>query len=267
MLTLGYALIFLLLWLFFLLIIDYLKFKRKIAMEEVLPEFLRLASSNHRSGLPLDMSLWKANRPRFGILSQEINEVAKKTYATGELIQPLIDFGKKYDSNLLKRVISNIIEGLKTGADISNLLDDISTNITTIKNTRKEMASEVENYMMFITITVLIISPLMFGLTNKMSSLIESVKNTLADTLGTGETLQTNMPMSFEPTGNDFRFYFDLFVYLMIGTNTIISVLLMSMVKYGNLKQDLKKIPVYYLIAFVVYLISKTIFANFLNFM
>ncbi len=267
MLTLGYIVIFFLVWLMFLFMLDYMKFKRKTSLEEILPEFLRLVSANHRAGLPLDTSLWKANRPRFGILSEEINEVAKQTYATGDLIVSLEKFGDKYDSNMLRRVISNIVEGLKTGADIASLLDDISLNITTIKNTRKEMASEVENYMLFITVTVLVISPLMFGLTHKMSGLIETVKNTLAETMGGDTTTTAQMPMQLqfaEETGKAFGYYFDIFVYLMILTNSVISVLLMSVVKHGNVKQELKRIPVYYIIGLTVYSVCKIMFSNFL---
>lgn len=265
-LTLGFSLVFIMVWLGFLVALDYLKFKRKIELEEVLPEFLRLVSANHRAGFSLEISLWKANRPRFGILSKEINEVAKNTYASGNLIMPLIKFATKYDSNMLKRVISNMIEGLKTGADISNLLDNVADNITTIKNTRKELASEVENYMLFITITVLVISPLMFGLTHKMSGLIESVKNILAGTMGPDTAMpQSPVPMTFEKSATDFRYFFDIFVYLMVATNSVISVLLMSMVKYGNVKQDLKKIPVYYIVGICMYILSKLVFANFLN--
>ena len=52
----------------------------------------------------------------------------------------------------------------------------------------------------------------------------------------------------------------------MVATNVIVSVLLMGMVKYGNIQRDLKKIPVYYLIAMTVFLISKMFFARFLAF-
>ena len=268
MLTLGYAIIFSLVWLMFLVFLDYMKLKRKTALEEILPEFLRLVSANHRAGFSLEISLWKANRPRFGILSEEINEVAKKTYASGDLAGPLKNFSTKYDSSLLIRVISNLVEGLRTGADISSLLDDVSNNITSIQNTRKELASEVENYMLFITITVLVISPLMFGLTHKMTGLIESVKNTLAESLQGGDTGQiSQIPIKIAPNagGAEFKNLFDVFVFLMIGTNSIISVLLMSMVKYGNIKQDIKKIPVYYVVAICVYLICKMAFAQFIN--
>ena len=267
MLTFGYLLIFLVLWLMFLIVVDYLKFKRKLDVEDVLPEFLRLVAANHRAGLPLDLSLWKANRPRFGILAEEINQVAKGTYASGELIGPLEIFGTKYDSPLLKRVISNLVEGLKTGADIATLLDDVSNNVTTIKNTRKELASEVENYMVFITVAVLIISPLMFGLTHKMTGLIETVKDTLAASLGASSEMQImDSPMDFstDEGGQDFGYYFDIFVYFMVLTNSVVSVLLMSVVKYGNIKQDLKKIPVYYVICITSYLASKALFAKLL---
>src|SRR3989338_1213093 len=260
MLTLVYLFIFLVVWLGFLMVVDYLKFKRKQAMEAVLPEFLRLVSTNHRAGLPLDTSIWKANKPRFGVLSEEINVVAKKTYSSGDLVGPLRELGQKYDSNLLRRVITNIIEGLKTGSDLAKLLDDISTNVTTIRNTRKELASEVENYMLFITLTVLIISPLMFALTHNMSGLIESVKDTLAENTAGAEQSPIKISLTKQ---NDFGKMFDLFVYLMIGTNSIVSVLLMSMVKYGNVKQNLKRIPIYYVICLTVYLVFKGFFQTF----
>lgn len=259
MLTLGYLLTFFLVWLFFLILIDYLKFKRKQALEEVLPEFLRLVSTNHRAGLPLDMSLWKANKPRFGVLSDEINHVARKTYATGNLIRPLTEFAEKYDSAMLKRAVTNLVEGLKTGADIASLLDDVATNIMTIRNTRKELASEVENYLLFITLTVLIISPFMFALTHNMSGIIENVKNTLAE--NTDSDTSGQLPISFEKT-QDFGKYFDYFVYLMIATNSTVSVLLMSMVKYGNVKQELKRIPIYYLVCFLIYTVCKSFFGQ-----
>ena len=265
MLTLGYVLIFLLVWLLFLFFIDYLKFKRRTALEEVLPEFLRLVSANHRAGLPLDISIWKANRPRFGILSEEINQVARSTYASGDLIVPLEEFGSKYDSSLLKRAISNIVEGVRTGADLSGLLDDISNNLTMIQNTRKELASEVENYMLFITITVLVISPLMFALAEKMSSLIESVKDSLTGTLPE-DTIATPIAIKAQESTRELSYYFDWFVFLMIGTNSIASVFLMGLVKYGNIQRDLKKIPVYYLVGITVFFICKTFFARFLAF-
>ncbi|MCK5281940.1 MAG: type II secretion system F family protein, partial [Nanoarchaeota archaeon] len=217
---------------------------------------------------PLDLSLWKANRPRFGILSDEINQIARSTYASGSLIEPLNEFSKKYDSSLLRRIVSNLIEGIKTGADIASLLDDISMNIIMIRYTKKELASEVENYMLFITMTVLIISPFMFGLTYKMTGLIETVKNTLVGTFDASDDAVSKIPGgSIVPVGEsteDFRYYFDWFVHLMLATNVIVSVLLMSMVKHGNVKQDLKKIPVFYVICISVYALSKLLFSNFL---
>lgn len=267
MITLGYALIFLLIWLIFTLMLDYLKFKRKTEVEEVLPEFLRLVSANHRSGLPLDISLWKANRDRFGVLSEEINHIARSTYASGSLIKPLEEFSKKYDSNLLKRVISNLIEGIKTGSEMAPLLDNIALDMVKIRYLRKDLATEVEHYMLFITITVLVISPFMFGMAHKMSGLIESVKGILADTMDESVVGVTRVPVMLEISATQekkFSYYFDLFVYLMLATNSIISVLLTSTVKYGNVKQELKKIPVIYVISILIYVISKSLLSGFL---
>ena len=90
-------------------------------MEEVLPEYLRLVASNDRSGMPLDKSLLEANRPRFGILSKEIELIAKSTYVKGDLGKALQIFGRKFESKILERAMSNINEGIISGSSISKL--------------------------------------------------------------------------------------------------------------------------------------------------
>ena len=55
MLSLGYFLIFMVLWLLFLLILDYLKFKRRSELEEILPEFLRLHPPRRAAARPVHL--------------------------------------------------------------------------------------------------------------------------------------------------------------------------------------------------------------------
>src|SRR3989344_967273 len=64
------------LWVLLYVVIDLKIFRRKLDIEEVLPDFLQLTSSNIKSGMTIDRALWYSVRPRFGVLAKEIETVA-----------------------------------------------------------------------------------------------------------------------------------------------------------------------------------------------
>ena len=74
-------------------------------IEENLPDYLEFTSANLRAGMPIDRALWFAVRPRFGVLAKEIEDVAKRTLAGEDLHVALVDFAKKYDSQILLRSV------------------------------------------------------------------------------------------------------------------------------------------------------------------
>ena len=93
--------------------------KRKKEVEEVLPDYLQLVSANLNAGMPIDQALWYAVRERFGILNEEIEIIARKTLSGEDLEQALVEFSEKYDSEILKKSIVLLIEGLKAGGELS----------------------------------------------------------------------------------------------------------------------------------------------------
>ena len=90
-----------LLWVLFYIIIDLKIFKRKVDIEDVLADYLQLTASNIRAGMTIDRALWYAVRPRFGVLANEIETVAKETMRGEDLKTALQKFADKYDSILL----------------------------------------------------------------------------------------------------------------------------------------------------------------------
>src|SRR3989338_8223462 len=52
------------LWIIFYLAVDLRIYKRKLDVEEVLPDFLQLTASNINAGMTIDRALWYAVRPR-----------------------------------------------------------------------------------------------------------------------------------------------------------------------------------------------------------
>src|SRR3989338_10721385 len=121
--VLVFVLMIFVFWILFYVVIDLKIFKRKVDIEDVLPDYLQLTASNIKSGMTVDRALWYAVRPRFGVLAKEIESVAKETMRGEDLKAALQKFADKYDSILLKRSISLLIEGVEAGGEIGDLLN------------------------------------------------------------------------------------------------------------------------------------------------
>ena len=151
------------LWIMFYIAVDLKIFKRKVDIEEVLPDFLQLTASNINAGMTIDRALWYAVRPRFGVLAREIETVAKETMGGADLKTALEKFAARYDSVVLKRAVSMINEGIDAGGKIGELLNRISLDIQEQKAMMKEMSANVTTYIIFITFATVVAAPLLFS--------------------------------------------------------------------------------------------------------
>src|SRR3989338_10846372 len=61
---LAFVLMLFLFWILFYVIVDLKIFKRRVDIEDVLPDYLQLTASNIKSGMTIDRALWYAVRPR-----------------------------------------------------------------------------------------------------------------------------------------------------------------------------------------------------------
>ena len=244
--------------------LSYRAFKRTKEVEKVLPEFLRLVATNYRSGLPLDKAMIASNRPRFGILSKEIEQVAKSTRVKGDFAKSLEIFGKKFDSKVLERAMNSISISVKSGSNISELLDEIANNITKMRNMQASMAANVKNYVIFIIVAGIIIAPLMFAMSYQMNLTISGVKGKLDVQTERASMMAT--PINVQQGGGVRIANFDAFAILMILTNCVVSSMVISMIKYGNMQQGLKNVFIYVLVSISLYLLGKLVLSGLITF-
>lgn len=249
----GSALLFLILWLLFFIYVDFKIYQRKKEIESVFPDFLQLAAANINAGMPIDRALWYAIRPKFGILAKEMEQVAKSTMVGDSLSKALIDFSNKYDSITIKRTINLLLEGLESGGEIGPLLIKVADNLRETEILKKEMASSVTTYVIFILFATLGAAPFLFGLTTElvliMSHILSNVK--------VGESTQSfgGLGFSLGKSSVSFKDY-QIFAITSIVISCIFAAIITSVIQKGNAKEALKNIPIYIAIGLVNYLIS-----------
>jgi pilus assembly protein TadC len=256
--TFGLAVILLIIWLAFYLILDLKIYQRKVGIEDVFPDFLQLTSANIRAGMPIDQALWHAIRPNFGVLAKEMEDVAKQTMSGTPLEKALEEFAAKYESKTIKRSISLLTEGLNAGSEIGDLLDKIATNIHEAKIMQKEMSASVTTYAIFIGFASVLAAPFLLAMSSQLLVVIEKIISTV-DIPKTG----TSMIISFSKVSvkpSDFN----IFAMVVLGITSVLSAAIIAIIKKGNIKAGFKYIPAFLFSTILLYLILEHVLGIFI---
>ena len=228
-------------------------FRRRLEVERVLPDYLRLVAINHRSGLNLDAALLQSNRKSFGLLAEEMERVIKQSRVSGDLAAALENLGKRFDSKLLTQTFKSLAISVRNGSNVSQLLDDMVDNIQNMRLLRKDLVANVQNYIIFILVSGLIIMPSMLALSAQMNDTISTIKQDF-EGIDLSES-QLSMLNLGDPGGASPQNYL-IYVIFLLTTNSLFVALLLSAIKYGNVKQNIGSIPTYIALSFVVYFVA-----------
>ena len=246
-------------WLIFYLIVDLKIFQRRVGIEDVLPDFLQLTSANIRAGMPIDQALWHSIRPNFGVLAKEMEDVAKQTMSGTELEVALSEFASKYNSNILKRSISLLIEGLKAGGEIGELLDRISTNIQESKMLQKEMAASVTTYVIFISFACIAAAPFLLALSSQLLVVIQNIISTIDIPETSGAVAIGFSDVGVSPA--EFR----IFGMVTLAITSIISAMIVATIKKGDIKAGLNYIPLFLFSTLLLFLLLNYVMSIFMS--
>lgn len=243
--------------LFVLLIYFYLDLKiyiRTKKMEELLPEFLQLVSSNLKGGMSFENSILGAVKPRFSILANEMAEVAKKVMTGHSIETALSELGKKYNSPMLKRTIDLMVTELESGGQIADLIDNIVKNIKEVRSLKEEISVSVISYTIFIAAIVIVIAPLLFALSFHLLIIILGFVEKLSAASGGAGPVGALGSFSFNTQGSTTNpDHFRYFSFIALAIISFFSSMIVSIVERGNVKGGLKYIPIFLIGSLTMY--------------
>lgn len=175
-------------WYAFQYLISSRTYQRTKAVEAVLEEYLRYVTENLRGGMPFQQALWNSVKPEFGVLAEEIEIVTKKVVTGTELEVALDEFTEKYDSPMLQRTFDIISEALRGGGKITDTLEDIIQNLSSLKQLKQEMVATNVSYSIFINAIVIFITPLLFALSTQFIFILNRIGSTVGKSLSNAQT-------------------------------------------------------------------------------
>lgn len=233
---LFFAVLFILLTYFYL---DLKIYHRTRNMEEQLPDFLQVLSANLKGGMTFERALWSSVKPRFNVLGSEMAKASKKVMTGYEISKALAELADKYDSLMLRRTVDLMISEVESGGNVAELIDRLVDNLKETKALKDEMSASAIAYVIFISVIVVVISPLLFALSFHLLILISNFISQLSIA-----TQRTALPFLFSKISlnpDDFRI-FSMTALLAIS---FFSSLIVSIVEKGDMKAGLKYIPIY----------------------
>ncbi|RLG21805.1 hypothetical protein DRN74_00040 [Candidatus Micrarchaeota archaeon] len=145
-----------------LLIRQYLEYRRIKLIERYLPDFLRDVAEARKSGMPLIRAIQNASKGNYGPLTEEMKKVSNQLSWGVSLEEALRKFMERVNSKFVKQAVLIIIEAYKSGGEISNILETVSTDIETLKEMESERKSKLKiytysMYMIFLLFLMIII--------------------------------------------------------------------------------------------------------------
>ncbi len=217
-------------------------YNRTKMMEDVLPDFLQVLSSNIKGGMTFEKALWAAINPRFRVLSEEIAIAAKKVMTGEEVSVALEEFVEKYDSPTLRRSMELIMGEIEGGGKISEIIDKVVENLKETKALKEEMSASALSYVIFISVIVILIAPGLFALSYNLIIMIGNFASQLS--VGNVASAGVNIPINFGGISVD-PSMFKNFSYASLSVIAIFSSMIVSIIQKGNIKGGVKFIPLF----------------------
>ncbi|MBR9678883.1 MAG: hypothetical protein GON13_01305 [Nanoarchaeota archaeon] len=209
--------------------------KRVDFVEKVLPDALLLIVSNIRSGITPEKALVLSARDEFGILSVEIRSAMKRTLAGENFVEALKLISKNVNSKVLRRVVSLLVEGVRSGGEIAKLLEESAYNIRSNQLMKREIRSSVLMYIIFLFAAIGFAAPILYGISSYLTTIMSDL---LAGIDIPEEVLRTSFiklsSSSISPEFVNFFAIFNLSVSCLFGS------MIIGMIESGSAKKGLK---------------------------
>ncbi len=236
---------------------------RRNKVDEVLPDFLMLAAANVRAGMTVDQALWYAAKPEFGLLSVEVQVVARRTFG-GEPFDKAIDhLSTHFNSKFVRRTVVLIKQGLSSGGRIAEILERTAQDVRNMQIIKKDIAASLLMYIIFLVFAASIGAPFLFSVSAKLIALLSSVFAQLPDTSSMATMAGSSFIKPQPPVISSEQFM--IFVVLSTIVTAICSGLMIGVIMRGNRMEGVRYIPLMLLASAVVFLVISTLLDTFLT--
>ncbi|MEM1893615.1 MAG: type II secretion system F family protein [Candidatus Anstonellales archaeon] len=197
--------------LFYLIISGYVDLKGDIVRREserVLPEFLMNLAASIRSGNIIDQAMLDAAKEEYGYFSKLVRARVKEYYSGVPIDQAILKLSEDFDSVVVRRSFIIIVEGIKTGARLADIIEKLALDIREIQNYKDEISTSLTTYRSFIFIASVFGMPLLYAISLKLIEVLYRTFAQIGDMNISPGLLPLNIQLSVPSISKDAFLYF-----------------------------------------------------------
>jgi len=226
----------------------YLKgLKRVEEIERNLPDALKQIADTLKSGSTYESALREIAIPEMGALGIEMQGVLRKLEEGENFENSLMTLYDNVDSKLVKRVVVIIIDTVRAGAGLADILEDIAEDSREMYRVNQDRRVKTMLQVMFIVTAGAVVTPFIFGVISQIVAfLITASVNSgaVSDQLVILEALNA-------------RDLIALLLQLYIFVEVVASSVMMALMREGKASKSIIYFPALLLIAFVIFFIAR----------
>lgn len=225
--------------------------KKGTFIATILPDALQLMASNLRAGMTIDKALLLSNRREFGPLNKELIRIGKEVTTGTDVSTSLLGMTKRIKSDVLAKTVDLIITGIKSGGELSKLLEQTAENLRQQRLVDEKVRTNVTIYIIFIFSAIGFGSPMLFGMSTYLVKVLINNLKSVQIPPGTG---RLDLPFNITQVNIEPSFIMT-FVIITIITNSILASLVLGLIRKGNERYGLTYIPVILVVALSVFFV------------
>ena len=231
---------------------------RKTKLEEMLPDYLQITSANLRSGVALDRAMLMAAKSEFTFLGDDVREMNRRIFGGESFEVAIRSFTERYRSYQLDHAVKMILESLRYGGAVADLLMQISKDMRQQQLMQKEAAGQMLMYSIFILFAGLIAAPVLYGLTSQMIVVTDAVwAGILAQNPGGLPTAGMSFLKPSPPQVTVEAYHnFSIAAIVIIAA---FSSLIVSAISTGSAMKGIRLMPIFVIIGVGIFLVMVSV--------
>jgi len=213
------------------------------SIEKNFSDALKQMADTLKAGDTYESALREVADADYGRLSEEMQLALRRLEDGENLDSALRSLAERIDSKIVKRTITILLDSIKTGASLAEILDEIADDVRDFQRLKEERKSNTTMQFLFLLFSGGMIAPIIFGEINAVVNGFASIGAQTLNPSQINDAVATNG-----------------MIVLLIQAYIIIEVLgsgaMMSITREGKINKSIIYIPILLVVAFVSYYAS-----------